>query len=93
MSVRGQLRANGTPAWVARTWGSSRLKVEKPDIRLQMSAAGGRRRSRAVVGDVLALTGFTRFEAVMPDIHETDVERRQIALGTSRRLRSTATSR
>ena len=33
--------------------------------------------------EVLALTGFTRFEAVTPDIHgeyETDVERAQIAL-------------
>jgi hypothetical protein len=33
--------------------------------------------------EVLALVGFTRFEAVMPDIHgeyETDVERAQIAL-------------
>ena len=33
--------------------------------------------------EVLALAGFTRFEAVTPDIHgeyETDVERAQIAL-------------
>jgi hypothetical protein len=33
--------------------------------------------------EVLALIGFTRFEAVMPDIHgeyDTDVERAQIAL-------------
>lgn len=36
--------------------------------------------------EVLALVGFTRFEAVMPDIHgeyETDVERAQIALEPS----------
>jgi hypothetical protein len=33
--------------------------------------------------EVLALTGFTRFEAIMPDIHgdyETDVERAELAL-------------
>jgi len=36
--------------------------------------------------EVLALTGFTRFEAVMPDIHgeyETDVERAELALEPS----------
>ncbi len=45
--------------------------------------------------EVLALTGFTRFEAVTPDIngeYETDVERAQIALASTRARRLVVTT-